>query len=366
VPEQGEEDVQRFCHAQTIFPIQFDNAQATRLSASRRLNMEAVAGWYATSITAAIVGLLLTFAGCVRAQELVFLPAEESARILGSEDEFIPRMSPFDRSARLKTDRDVSQAEYLRFAAADARDWDDNEEASIRAAFRKIEPAIARLGLPWPSPIFVIKTSGNEAQYAAYTRGEAVIFPAKVIGTPGKAFQALLAHELFHVFSRANPAIAEALYNAIGFVYCGDLHVPEDLAPRLVTNPDAPRIDYCMEVTVGGRKEWVVPILVSPSARFDPSEGGEYLDYAKLKLLIVERSGNGSTPAASRLNGAPRLVDLDEVSGFFEKTGDNTGYVIHPEEIVADNFAMLVIGEPNVRSPEILRKVREILESRTD
>jgi hypothetical protein len=316
--------------------------------------------------TAVIAAVLVASSVPAWAQELVFLPAEESARILGNEDEFIARMSPFDRSARLKTDRDVSRAEYLRFAAADARDWDDNEEASIRAAFERIQPAIARLGLPWPSPIFVIKTSGNEAEYAAYTRGAAVIFPAKVIGTPGKAFQALLAHELFHIFSRANPAIAEALYNAIGFEYCGDLRVPVDLGARLVTNPDAPKNDYCIEITAGGRQEWVMPILVSPSPRFDPSEGGEYLDYAKFKLLVVERSGGGSIPKASHVNGVPRLVDLDEVSGFFEKAGDNTGYVIHPEEIIADNFSMLVIGEPNVRSPEILRKVREILESRTD
>ena len=317
-------------------------------------------------VTAGFAAALLASSVPAWTQELVFLPAEKSARILGSEDEFIARMSPFDRSARLKTDRDVSQAEYLRFAASDARDWDDSEEATIRASFREIQPAIARLGLPWPSQVFVVKSSGNEAEYAAYTRGAAIIFPTKIIGTPGKIFQALLAHELFHVFSRANPAIADALYNAVGFEYCGDVRMPQDLATRLVTNPDAPRNDYCMEVTIGGRQEWVVPILLSPSARYEPSEGGEYLDYAKLRLLVVERSGNGSASKPSHVNGPPRLVDLGEVSGFFEKTGDNTGYVIHPEEIVADNFAMLVMAEPNVRSPEIFRKIREILASRPE
>jgi hypothetical protein len=49
------------------------------------------------------------------------------------------------------------------------------------------------------------------------------------------------------------------------------------------------------------------------------------------------------------------------VSGFYEQVGRNTEYIIHPEEILADNFAMLVMGDQNVPSPEILRKVQGVL-----
>ena len=49
------------------------------------------------------------------------------------------------------------------------------------------------------------------------------------------------------------------------------------------------------------------------------------------------------------------------MSGFLEQVGRNTQYLIHPDEILADNFALLVMGEQNVQSPEILQKVKTVL-----
>jgi hypothetical protein len=58
------------------------------------------------------------------------------------------------------------------------------------------------------------------------------------------------------------------------------------------------------------------------------------------------------------------LASPEEVSRFFEQVGRNTNYVIHPEEILADNFALLVLDEHNVPSPEILEKTQRILEQK--
>jgi hypothetical protein len=61
------------------------------------------------------------------------------------------------------------------------------------------------------------------------------------------------------------------------------------------------------------------------------------------------------------MNGAaPRVVGVEQVSGFFEMVGRNTDYIIHPEEILADNFALLRFADDDVPSPQILRKMREI------
>jgi hypothetical protein len=62
-------------------------------------------------------------------------------------------------------------------------------------------------------------------------------------------------------------------------------------------------------------------------------------------------------------NGAPRLVEVEAVEGFFEQIGRNTGYIIHPEEILADNFVLLVLGRttPPVPNPEIPEEMRAIL-----
>jgi hypothetical protein len=47
-----------------------------------------------------------------------------------------------------------------------------------------------------------------------------------------------------------------------------------------------------------------------------------------------------------------------------EQVGRNTQYIIHPEEILADNFALLVLGESKIPTPEILQKMREVLSRR--
>jgi hypothetical protein len=44
-----------------------------------------------------------------------FASVAEGKRLLTSRDDFVERMSPFDRAARLKTDKDVSEHKYLEF-----------------------------------------------------------------------------------------------------------------------------------------------------------------------------------------------------------------------------------------------------------
>jgi hypothetical protein len=77
--------------------------------------------------------------------------------------------------------------------------------------------------------------------------------------------------------------------------------------------------------------------------------------------LVVEKGGGSQNFKAVSDGSSPKLVGTERVSGFMEQVGRNTDYVIHPEEILADNFALLVLNEQNVASPEILRKMREVL-----
>src|SRR5262245_29950623 len=93
------------------------------------------------------------------AQELAFAPAAEAREILSSKDAFVERMSGFDRAARLKTDRTVSEPEFLEFAAAAALDWEESEKRAIAAAYDAIRDDLRRLQLPLPPQILVVKTT---------------------------------------------------------------------------------------------------------------------------------------------------------------------------------------------------------------
>lgn len=305
--------------------------------------------------------LLLAFGAACSAsgQELSFATVVEARKLLSAQDAFVSRMSPFDRAARMKTAREVSAAEYLAFAASAAMEWSPDEMRTVAAAFDRIRPAIAQLSLPLPPGVMVIKTSGREEGGAAYTREKAIVLPKDMIAA--KDLQRLLAHELFHIASRQRPTLAAALYATIGFEPCGEVELPPELAPRKITNPDAPKNDYCMKLELGEERIVAVPVLLSNSAKYDESRGGEFFEYLQLAYLLVE-PGRGNTAAeALRDDRGPRLVGLREVSGFFEQVGRNTDYIIHPEEILAENFALLVLGAGNAASPEVLTRMREAL-----
>jgi hypothetical protein len=106
---------------------------------------------------------------------------------------------------------------------------------------------------------------------------------------------------------------------------------------------------------------WAVPILYSRTEKYDVQQGGEFFFYMASQLLLVDREGDSPIAKPVYAGSQPRLVDFDQVSGFYEQVGRNTQYIIHPEEILADNFAMLVMDDESAPSPEILQKLRDVL-----
>jgi hypothetical protein len=149
-------------------------------------------------------------------------------------------------------------------------------------------------------------------------------------------------------------------YALIGFRIGPEVQLPAAIAPLQITNPDAPHHDSFIDLRVGGRMITVVPILLSRSAVFDPEIGNVLDRYWTLRLMAIARPSSAATPAAQMRNGAPVLLRLNEVEGFFEQTGTNTRYVIHPDEILAENFALLVTGA-TVVEPARIETLRRLL-----
>jgi len=161
---------------------------------------------------------------------------------------------------------------------------------------------------------------------------------------PPERLRATISHELFHVLSRTNPELRDRLYAVIGFETCRELEIPAELRSRKITNPDAPRNQHCIRLEAAGKQEWAIPILLANSETYDRERGGQFFNYLELWFLVVERRGNGVDVMPVYEAARPKLLQLREVSRFFEQVGRNTNYIIHPEEILADNFALLVTG----------------------
>ncbi|GAB2175928.1 hypothetical protein [Dongia sp. agr-C8] len=312
--------------------------------------------------------LLLAFAVDARAEAgwaeatFAFATVEEAAAALGADDAYTVAMTPLDRAMRLKTDRAVSREEYRRFAAEAARDWTAGERQALRADIAALVPALTALQVPAPPRILLIKTSGAEEGHAAYTRGDAVMIPEVMADGAKEDLQWILAHEVFHIVSRQNPALRAPLYAAIGFVKVDPFPLPADIAAQLVTNPDAQGNDHLIRVTADDEEVCGTPILMFTTDRYDPAQGGDFFSYMKDRFLVSRR-------IADRKDGVPvdlRVVASNRVVGLERGTGENTLYNIHPEEILAENFAMLSTGLVKPRSPEVLNRIRAVFAHAAD
>ena len=320
----------------------------------------------------AAVTLAVT-AGCVRADELKlqegtvvrFATVAESRRILADRDDFIKSMSPFDRAVRMKSPKQVSEKEFLDFASQQVRPWQASEKAKVAAVLGPVRKKLAPFGLRLPEVVFLVKTTGLEEDNAPYSRDSAVILPE---GKIPRLRESLLIHELFHVFTRNNPDVQKRLYRILGFAVCEDIELPEPLRAIKITNPDAPRINCTIELrTSPAATTRFAPVLLSARPTYSPSAGGGLFAHLKFVLMKVEQRAGKWQPATDQA-GKCVLLGPAKVPDYLSKIGRNTGYIIHPEETLAENFVLLVRAGgriPAVPTPRILRQMKAVLSAQT-
>lgn len=288
-----------------------------------------------------------------------FASIDEGARLLSVRDAFVAAMSPFDRPARLKTDKDVTEAEYLAFVARQTLEWTDSEVAALAAILERFRKATADLDLSLPPVVLFVKTTGLEEGRAAYCRGSSVVLPVNVVAGDPEELEKTVFHELFHIYSRNHPEKREAFYGILGFEVSPEIALPEPLRSRKITNPDAPRIDSIIRVRVGSERRPVTPVLLATSEHYDVKKGGEFFESMQFRLLVLDEEGGRFRPAS--VGGQPELITAVQAPDYLEQIGANTRYIIHPEEILADNFVLLIQAAKSVATPAILDRMRALL-----
>jgi hypothetical protein len=61
-------------------------------------------------------------------------------------------------------------------------------------------------------------------------------------------------------------------------------------------------------------------------------------------------------------------LSYDQASNFYDQVGNNTGYIMHPEEILADNFSIWMRSSDNaekIATPGIINKMNDIISNST-
>lgn len=295
---------------------------------------------------------------------VVLATVEEGRATLSERDVYLYRLSKLDLAVRLRTSKDLAVDDYIAVARNSVLAWSEAEQGRMEKILAGMQDRSRKYARALPKRVLLIKTSGDEESGAAYTRAAAVVLPQGRLKSDDAAVEKLIWHELFHVLSRHDPVLRDRLYATIGFERSPELTLPADVAARKLTNPDAPYHEHVIRLKIDGEPIWCIPVLLSTRGQAEAGDGGAFFQHLELKLLLVEREGKSGElrPLADKA-GKSRLVALDATPDFFEKIGRNTTYIIHPEEIVADNFALLAMETSDVKSPELLDKIKEALTS---
>ena len=289
-----------------------------------------------------------------------FATVAEGRAVLGADDAWTQATSDFQRAVTVGAAPPVSAERLREFVAATVQPWRADQEERWRRALATIAPRIVALRVPLPAEILLVDTDGRDAAGAPYTRGRAIVLPSGSLPANGVGADAtLLAHELFHVASRQDPALATRLYRTIGFESVAPLQWPAAWLPQRIANPDAPFDRHAMRVAIDGRDAWVMPVLVARRTALRPGE--TFFSVLDVRLLEVIVGAAATLPVVR--DGSPVWHAPQQLPGYLARLGGNTGYILHPEETMADNFALLVSGRPAANAA-LLERIETVLGER--
>lgn len=281
---------------------------------------------------------------------VAFLEGEEakSAITEDTHDPFFRRLTVLDRELRLAEPlREVTlqqQDAMIRKLFRDAvTAWPAAQRQQVLQVCQELETRMDRICPTFaPREWRFVRTDGTEEAHAAYTRHDTIILPAAKLGDHDAAELArLIAHETAHVFSRLHPQPRAQLYARLGFQEAAPMELGEWLEKHRITNPDGQSFEYVLRVEhpqYGPTDATLV--TYSPFAEFSPQQGRSLFRYLRSGLALVEKSDTGYRVRLDP-QGVAVIAETGEVRGFFEQIGRNTEYVIHPDEILAENLALL-------------------------
>lgn len=303
-----------------------------------------------------------------------------------SEDHFITEIEAIKMKEHV-------QKEVLRWTKAEKK----KIIPSLKEIFEKCNKISPQF---FPKSLYFIKCKGQSEGIALYTRGSAIIIPKYQIELFLRAehdidFQELIIHEIFHIYSRYHPETRENLYQVIGFYpLIHPLSFGKHLSRIKITNPDCTQVNHYIELNLENEneneKKKMVMIDYASSEIWKKEK--DITSYLTSKLFSIEFiqnkdgdefwqiiGGNEGMPhgidpltTIEQKENKSKEIDPRKDIDFLQQTGCNTFYISHPEEIIADNIAILGmflsgydVDEIDTNGLSILRKLSNLFGENT-
>lgn len=279
-------------------------------------------------------------------ERLQFASAAETGKLLRRPDDWARQLSAFERSARRGTPESTSKQELLTHVSAQGVEWTPEEEAYWQGLVDRLSAATTGLNLQIPH-LRLAKTTGLDEFNAAYHRNGAVVLPRERVEIAGGDFARsdffLLAHEVWHALSSDDARLRRSMYELLGFERFHGIEPPIELESRRLSNPDGHTYEDALNVQTPDGLADVVPFVRSEASLEEvialPTEGPPAI-FGVLDIVLI--------PVDTGTGDIVRGPDGELVTYGFGETDwpeqmlRNTSFIIHPEEVMADNFASLM------------------------
>jgi hypothetical protein len=280
------------------------------------------------------------------------LDAARTRDELGRRDAFIQALTPLDRQLRMKSRTPVDEAAFLSFARAQAKDFKPAQSQRVVDSLARLETQLLDLRLLslLPNEISIGLTSGEEEGAGGfdltYTRHGFIVLNDKAVAR--QDIDVALAHELFHVIAYRSPALRDALYKALGFERTAKLRWPAALEAERLTSPEAPATEHVLVLHPHSGAPLRVVFAWASNANY---RGGGLNEYATPLWSVLDEHG---VPGA--------FVTSDAIPDLKTTLTRNTIFLGGPEEILADNFALLLTNAEAADDPAFLGTLRAVLQ----
>ncbi len=318
-------------------------------------------------------------------QKIIVLDSTAAALVITSDEQehFFEKITPLDMSLQMQkpysvgVSRDSVLQDYRRFLQEDVTHFSPDEVQWLTTIFNDIQTWCNQISPTiFPATIQLIKTQGRHyGDGVYYTRENSIIIPANELRLSNlEGLREVLIHEVFHIYSRLNPAKREALYQLIGFQKLnGELTLPSPIQSRLLLNPDG--IDFAYFIRLAqqpGDTLLAVPIITANAPTLIPDRAN-YFDYIDFNVYPIQKESDKQYFVIASTEGVSPL-SVNEQGDFFKQIKDNTMYIIHPDEILADNFKFLVLAQSgeakynlsrfSQEGQQLLEQMKEVLKQR--
>lgn len=298
-----------------------------------------------------LIGGAISFAHA--APKYTFASVKSGQNILSANDNYMNRMAPAEIAIRVFSPKaDKTSDDLKSLYIANVLEWTNEEKSQIAALIESNTERLKSVNHLLPNEITFVKVNNKVEGGLPHTRGHAIILPAAKLPVTDNLFY----HELFHVLSREQKAKHQSLYGLIGFQSC-DFTPTQEIRKKSLTNPDVPAESYYLPVTINDKPSAIMSFLYASREAFDPTIEHGFSGHFGFGLLKVSTS-KGQCTVDVDAQGKAQILDPSSVPEFFASIGKNTSYIIHPEEVLADNFVFLMTDKQDLPNPDIPNRLK--------